>query len=208
MAQLRIVILGEDPLVRRALVTELGQVPGMAIAGEAGALEGLLPSSMAGTQIALYDGGPRPLPSLDELGPLKRAGLKVVLLLPGRSPAVAAALQAGVDGLLPRDAQGGTLAAGLRAVAEGLLVMDEGIAAPLLRGRSDVRASLPEPLTPREREVLQLISDGLSNKEIADRLGMSAHTAKFHLASILAKLGAQSRTEAVVRAARLGLLLL
>jgi DNA-binding CsgD family transcriptional regulator len=63
-------------------------------------------------------------------------------------------------------------------------------------------------LTPREREVLALLAEGLSNKAIADRLAISEHTAKFHVNAVLAKLGVQRRTEAVVRAARLGLVTL
>ena len=65
-----------------------------------------------------------------------------------------------------------------------------------------------EELTPRELQVLQRIAEGDSNKEIAHRLGISEHTVKFHVNSILAKLNAQSRTEAVVRATRLGLIFL
>jgi DNA-binding NarL/FixJ family response regulator len=68
--------------------------------------------------------------------------------------------------------------------------------------------SSAEVLTPREQEVLQLLAEGLPNKTIADRLYISEHTVKFHVNAILSKLGAQSRTEAVVRATRLGLLLL
>jgi len=65
-----------------------------------------------------------------------------------------------------------------------------------------------EELTPRERHVLQLLAEGLPNKAIADRLGISEHTVKFHVSAIMSKLGAQSRTEAVTRAARLGLIIL
>ena len=65
-----------------------------------------------------------------------------------------------------------------------------------------------EPLTPRELEVLELVTEGLSNKAIAERLGISDQTVKFHLASILGKLGASNRTEAVRRAVRLGLVTL
>lgn len=68
--------------------------------------------------------------------------------------------------------------------------------------------SLSEALTPREFQVLHLLSEGLSNKQIAKRLEVSEHTAKFHVATILSKLGVESRTEAVVRAAQLGLILL
>jgi DNA-binding NarL/FixJ family response regulator len=67
-------------------------------------------------------------------------------------------------------------------------------------------ASLPpgEALTPRELDVLQLLAEGLPNKTIADRLTISEHTVKFHVNALMGKLGAQSRTEAVVRAIRLG----
>ena len=68
--------------------------------------------------------------------------------------------------------------------------------------------SLIEELTARERDVLALVADGRSNREIASALSISEHTVKFHVNAILSKLGAQSRTEAVVRATRLGLLLL
>jgi DNA-binding CsgD family transcriptional regulator len=65
---------------------------------------------------------------------------------------------------------------------------------------------LVEPLTPREHEVLVLVADGLRNREIAQRLGVSEHTVKFHLAAIFGKLGASSRTEVVRKALRLGLI--
>jgi len=65
---------------------------------------------------------------------------------------------------------------------------------------------LVEPLTPREHEVLVLVADGLRNREIANRLGISEHTVKFHLAAIFGKLGASSRTEVVRKAQRLGLI--
>jgi DNA-binding CsgD family transcriptional regulator len=65
---------------------------------------------------------------------------------------------------------------------------------------------LIEPLTPREHEVLSLVADGLRNREIAERLGITEHTVKFHLAAVFGKLGATSRTDAVRRGFRLGLI--
>ncbi len=65
---------------------------------------------------------------------------------------------------------------------------------------------LVEPLTPREHEVLSLVADGLRNREIAERLGITEHTVKFHLAAVFGKLGATSRTDAVRRGFRLGLI--
>ncbi len=80
------------------------------------------------------------------------------------------------------------------------------ISAPMAPG--EPAGGLIEDLTPREREVLGLLAEGLSNRAIAGRLGISEHTAKFHVHIILGKLGTQSRTEAVVQAARLGLITL
>jgi DNA-binding CsgD family transcriptional regulator len=67
-------------------------------------------------------------------------------------------------------------------------------------------AELFESLTPRERDVLALLADGLRNRDIASRLGVSEHTVKFHLASIFGKLGAATRTEAVRKGLQLGLI--
>ena len=74
--------------------------------------------------------------------------------------------------------------------------------------RAELEGGLIESLTTREHDVLVLVADGLSNREIAHDLAISEHTVKFHVNAILGKLAAQSRTEAVVRATRLGLLLL
>src|SRR5712691_588484 len=95
----------------------------------------------------------------------------------------------------------------LRAVADGLVIVDDDLAEGVLpHARS--RVDLIEPLTPREQQVAQLLAGGLTNKEIAQRLGITEHTIKFHLNGILRKLGVSTRTEAVVQAARLGLLIL
>lgn len=112
---------------------------------------------------------------------------------------------------LLRDATADEILAALRAVTRGLVVLDPAIArVSLVRAPTPVRYldELGESLTERETEVLQLLALGLPNKTIATRLGISEHTAKFHVGSIMAKLGAQSRTEAVALAARRGLLVL
>lgn len=101
------------------------------------------------------------------------------------------------------------MAASLEAVAQGLVVLDSGLATALFSASLPTLATLPlETITPREREVLQLLAEGLPNKAIAQRLGISEHTVKYHVNALLGKLDAQSRTEAVVRATRLGLILL
>ena len=94
------------------------------------------------------------------------------------------------------------------AVTHGLLVLDPSLAEAVPPIRDAHPTGAATVLTPREQEVLQLLAEGLPNKSIADRLGITEHTVKFHVNAILGKMGAQSRTEAVTRATRLGLILL
>jgi len=102
------------------------------------------------------------------------------------------------NGVLSRSASAEQIDVALHAIAEGLRVTDS----------SPVVPTQIDPLTHRELEVLQLLAEGLTNKEIAQRLAISEHTVKFHVNAILAKLGADTRTEAVVHAARLGIVVL
>jgi DNA-binding NarL/FixJ family response regulator len=136
--------------------------------------------------------------------------LPVVLVIEGEAgSATAHALHAGVRAVLPAETTSEQLLAALAAARAGLTVLAANEGARLSGGVVSPEAdTLPEPLTPREREVLQGIAAGLANKQIADRLGISDHTVKFHVASILGKLGAASRTEAVSIGIRHGLVLL
>jgi two-component system, NarL family, response regulator YdfI len=123
----------------------------------------------------------------------------------------AEALRAGVRAVFPSDISQDQLVVALEAAAAGLIVMhpaevDAMFPAAVPGSRPFVE--LTEPLTPRESEVLQMLASGLANKEIAARLAISDHTVKFHVASILGKLGAGSRTEAVSLGIRRGLVLL
>jgi DNA-binding NarL/FixJ family response regulator len=109
---------------------------------------------------------------------------------------------------LPPDATASEVLAAVVAVGQGLVVLTQTQAERLLPARPR-RQDLPrlvEALTPREIEVLRLMGDGLVNKEIAVRLGISEHTAKLHVASILGKLQASSRTDAVAQGMRRGLI--
>ena len=134
-----------------------------------------------------------------------------ILLLPDASPEVVShALRLGARGILPTSPEPGQLAAALEAVVHELVVLNAESASPLrpAASRAVPADELAEPLTPREREVLRLLASGLGNKEIAAKLKISEHTAKFHVASILGKLGAASRAEAVSIGMRDGLILL
>lgn len=141
------------------------------------------------------------------------AGGPVVLLV--RDPAaeaVSEALRAGVKAVLPSGLTGAEIVAAIEAAAAGLVVLDDAGIETLLRAPRTVSNRgaeiLVEGLTPRELEVLQLLAAGLGNKEIASRLEISDHTIKFHVASIMGKLGAASRTEAVTLGIRHGLIMI
>lgn len=138
--------------------------------------------------------------------------LAVVLLAdPLPRASLAAALGAGVRAVLPRSVSQDQLLAALQAVASGLIVVDSAdveAAFPAFSPGFRPLGELAEPLTRRESEVLQMLAAGLGNKEIAVQLAISGHTVKFHVASILGKLGAETRTEAVSLGIRRGLVLL
>ena len=128
-----------------------------------------------------------------------------------------AALKAGAAGAIGPDVAGPALAAALEAVKHGHAVLPPDLVGTLLRERLQDRddqavTRLPNVLgpvlTPREASVLQLLSEGATNKMIARRLEISVHTAKFHVASILDKLDATTRTDAVAQGVRQGLLML
>ena len=119
------------------------------------------------------------------------------------------ALNGGVRAVLARNASSAEVFAAIEAAAAGLFTIDPAdleILIPAANAVDDEPAL--EALSAREAEVLALMAEGLANKEIADRLHISEHTVKFHVSSILAKLGAASRTEAVTRGVKDGLLLI
>ena len=136
----------------------------------------------------------------------------IVVLTDHREPKLLAeTLRAGVRAVLPSDIAPEQLVAALEAAAAGLIVVhpaEVDLMFPVVEGASRQLGELAEPLTPRESEVLQMLASGFANKTIAARLKISEHTVKFHVASILGKLGASSRTEAVSLGIRRGLVLL
>jgi two-component system, NarL family, response regulator YdfI len=134
----------------------------------------------------------------------------IVLLDQSRPEWTAEALRAGVRAVLPSSTPADQLTAALEAAVAGFFILHPSELASTLASATAPSAldELPEPLTPREREVLQRLASGLANKQIADQLHISEHTVKFHVASILGKLGASTRTEAVSLGIRHGLVLL
>lgn len=216
MSDLRVLIVADDPLARAGLAALLADQPDCIVVGQtAGDADLASDLDVYRPDVALWDLGwerssdssASSLPGLEYLVELGDIGLPVVGLLSDESQASDAQV-AGVLGLLPRDTGPERLVAALMAVAQGLAVLDPSLVPPLLGTRDQPVPPLVEELTPRELEVLDLLAEGLSNKAIALRLGISEHTVKFHVNAVMGKLGAQSRTEAVVRATRLGLILL
>jgi DNA-binding NarL/FixJ family response regulator len=201
----RVLILADDPLVAAGLghlLEEAGDT--VAVEDASFADVALVDAGRGGA-----DGAGRGLDALAEL-PVP------ALVLVGEEEDAAGALGAGARGALLRTSDPASLWAALVAVRAGLIVVDGAFApAPLTASTSPSAGAAgralsgsPTELTAREREVLALLSRGLSNKQIAQRLAISDHTAKFHVNGILGKLGAATRTEAVVIAARQGLVAL
>lgn len=117
--------------------------------------------------------------------------------------AVVGAIRAGAIGFVVKDSSGDTLRNAIVAAANGQVQIDPRAASRLVR---EVQApGNPEPLTERETEVLELLSNGMSNKEMAQALGIGEKTVKSHVSSILGKLGVSSRTQAALHAIRIGL---
>ncbi|HEU4385519.1 MAG TPA: response regulator transcription factor [Anaeromyxobacteraceae bacterium] len=203
MDPLRLLVVSADPLARGGLAALLGGVPGLAVVEQAAsAREAQASLRRSAPEVAVFDVGPGDASS--DLRDL--AGQVPVVALLSAATQAAEALAAGARGAIFRDAPAERLAGALAAAAQGLVVLDAGVAASVVRATP--APDLDEPLTPRELEVLALLAEGLANKAIAARLGISEHTAKFHVNAILGKLGAESRSEAIVRAARLGLVVL
>ncbi|HEV3230819.1 MAG TPA: response regulator transcription factor [Candidatus Dormibacteraeota bacterium] len=128
----------------------------------------------------------------------------VVVALSGRD-AAPALLAAGAAGVLASDARAEEIEAAVVAAGVGLAVLSASALGVLMPEAPSAEVEAPvETLTPRESEVLQLLSQGLTNPRIAARLGVSEHTVKFHVTSLMGKLSARTRAEAVARAMRLG----
>jgi DNA-binding NarL/FixJ family response regulator len=191
-----VAVLASDALVRAELSAFLDGLFLLVLAElEPGDPDGLL-SELSGKLDAI-------LWEVDGADLVETVPAEVPLLALVGSPEDAAhALQQGAAGVVARSVAGERLLTVLGALTAGLAVLEPSFL-PVPQPDADL-----EPLTPRERDVLALLAEGLSNKAIAKRLGVSDHTVKFHLAAVLSKLGARGRTEAVTKALRAGLLTL
>jgi DNA-binding NarL/FixJ family response regulator len=208
-----VAILSADPVLRRRLQRLPQADPTVTLAGlvedsasllrllDRESIDVVLIDRPTGEHLAQWNDGHRqpPLLALLETGELKDAFRL---------------LNAGATAVLGRSATNRKIAAAIAAAASGLVVIEPKHLGklqdetPFPREPLESSGSEEAPLTPRELEVLAAMADGASNKAIARRLGISFSTVKFHVASILAKLDAESRTEAVMKAAQSGLIML
>jgi len=135
----------------------------------------------------------------------------VILVDEPSSHSIAHALRSGVRAILPRDADVDDILSGIQAAHAGMVLLDADVTLALASRVPELSPDMLPPLnelTPRELEVLRMLAEGLGNRQMASRLGISDHTVKFHISSILDKLGASSRTEAVTLGIRAGMILL
>ena len=216
-ATVRVLVAASSAVVRAGLEALIASNPALEVVGRAADAAALERNArILRPDVVLFEVEPHdddPMASLEPLlaGRADTPAL-VVLADDARGGWTAEALRAGVRGVLPREATAGEIVAAVGAAATGLVVLSSDLAEALLPTLSSTARALPptpiQALTPREVEVLGMLAEGLGNKIIARRLGISEHTIKFHVGSIFAKLNASSRTEAVTIGARQGLIML
>lgn len=205
---MRVLVAADTAVVRAGLEALIRQTPAL---GHAGSVHpDALPDQIRELEPDVVLLESRNLPD-GTLESLFQSGPAFVLLAEDEdSAAVARGLRSGLRAALPRHASAGEIVAAIEAAAQGLVVLHPDMLASL-SGTEPVRRSpgeLDGALTLREIQVLRMLAEGLANKNIAFRLGISEHTVKFHISSIFTKLNASSRAEAVAIGMRQGLILL
>ncbi|SRR5579883_462611 len=206
-----VAVLASEPASLGALARLTRDEPSFVFAGSAGAPAALLELAEI-SQVDIVLAAPRNGELYDWSALCGRFRMVVILDDADESDDLDA-FRAGASAVLRSTGDGAAIVAAITAVAHGLMVARQAAfdgvlgAAPSEHRTSENDGAQP-PLTRREREVLAAMADGLSNKAIARRLAISVHTAKFHVAAILEKLGADTRTEAVTKAAQRGIVML
>ncbi|HUX86572.1 MAG TPA: response regulator transcription factor [Chloroflexota bacterium] len=214
-APIRVIVIARQPMVRAGLSGLLAERADLQVVGQARSAD-----EAADSVIELEPDVVLVASQLDEAREMSlhrlvsKGDVPVVLVADSPSaPALGSLLESGLRGFLLPETTADEVGAALIAVAQGLTVLSPAAARLLTTGvgvalTDSLTSNSVEALTEREREVLRFLAAGLPNKTIASRLQISEHTVKFHVGAILAKLGATSRTEAVTRAVRQGLIAL
>jgi DNA-binding NarL/FixJ family response regulator len=190
-----VLIAASSPVSRAGLKAMVEEIPGCSIVGSASAGELVEHALELHPDVILWQIAPD-----EDAAALRAMPQQNIVLL--TSNASLELIRAGAHGVLPLEASADQIEIALQAAAMGL-----GVFSP---HQVDAQATprVSTALTARETEVLRMIAEGLANKEIAWRLGISEHTVKFHVSSLLGKLGAGSRTEAIGAGIRQGVIML
>ena len=211
---IRVLVVARSELERAGLEALLAGRGHVAVGGgsatPADARRRIEDGSAQGVQVvlALLDAGAEP-PRL-ALAPDAAARAPALVLLGDSLPRgwAVRAVRAGAQAVLPRTASADAIAAAVEAAAAGLVVLPPDALAEAMPGIAARAIAPPEPLSAREAQILALLAEGLVNKQIAARLGISRHTVKTHMAALFHKLGVSTRAEAVAAGARAGVILL
>ncbi|HLB75716.1 MAG TPA: response regulator transcription factor [Candidatus Limnocylindria bacterium] len=202
--RIRVLLVDDHAVVRQGLRSFLELQPDIEVVGEAaGARDGVELAARLSPDVVLMDLLMPDEDGVDAIRALRDVAPRVrVLVLTSYldDTHVFAAVQAGAAGYLLKDVQPDALTDGIRQVSQGLAVLHPTIAARLMN-RTGRPPSLAD-FTQRERDVLKLLAEGLSNKEIAGRLFISEKTVKTHVSNVLQKLGVADRTQAALLAVR------
>ncbi len=208
MDRIRLLVADDHPMLREGLVAVLGTQPDFEVVGEASDGEEVVRlENELGPDVILLD---LEMPNVDGVEALQRlqdagsSAQTVVFTAYDTDDRILGALRAGARGYLLKGASRADIFSAVRTVNAGGSLLGPAVTNRLL-GRLGEAPESANPLTPREIEVLALLSRGLKNAAIAESLFISERTVKFHVGSILAKLGAQNRTEAARIAAERGL---
>jgi DNA-binding NarL/FixJ family response regulator len=206
---IRILLADDHPIVREGLTAVLSTQPEFEIVGQANdGAEAVDLASALKPDIVVLDLAMAQLDGVQALRAMRTENkdLKVLVFTASETDdRIIGAIQAGAQGYLLKGAPREELFSAIRVIAKGGSLLSPVVAARLLERMGGPVTPLAEQLTEREREVLQLVAQGLQNKEIAARLGIRERTAKFHVSTILGKLGAANRVEAVRLAIQQGL---
>jgi two-component system nitrate/nitrite response regulator NarL len=199
---IRVLVAARDGLTRAGLVALISDLPGLLLVGQTEDDE-VIPADaeLYNPDVVVWEASP----GRDRFPFLRDIAVPVLAIVTDDETAFIA-WSMGARGVVQRDVKPPRFAAAIRALAEGLSALDSRFADVPTFSNPNLPSVAAEALTDREFQVLQLVAEGLPNKSIAAKLRISEHTVKFHVNSILGKMRAQSRTQAVTTATRLGLI--
>ncbi len=205
---LRVLVVDDHPLFRQGVVDTLMKEPGFEVVGEAGTIEeALIRVRLTRPDVVLLDVALPDGSGVDAVGPILQElpATKVAILTSSDdSDVVLAALRAGAAGYLLKGTGSTELIAALKAICRGENYTSPKAASRLLTEVAHPHTAPGADLTPRERTVLEMLGQGLTNREIAQRLYLSEKTVKRHVTVVMQKLGVRNRVEAALMAAKPG----